>query len=62
MMEETFGPVMPVMPFACLDEAVHLANDTQYGLSAPYLLDRKQKQWRSLSKLMLEPLALMMRL
>ncbi len=34
MTEETFGPMMPVMPFVSLDEAVHLANDTQYGLSA----------------------------
>ncbi|MEM9706224.1 MAG: aldehyde dehydrogenase family protein [Pseudomonadota bacterium] len=32
--EETFGPVMPVMPFKTIDEAVALANDTRYGLSA----------------------------
>ncbi len=34
MTEETFGPVLPVMPFIDLDEAVRLANDTCYGLSA----------------------------
>lgn len=34
MTEETFGPVMPVMAFDSVDEAVALANDTQYGLSA----------------------------
>lgn len=34
MREETFGPVMPVMRFADADEAVRLANDTEYGLSA----------------------------
>jgi succinate-semialdehyde dehydrogenase / glutarate-semialdehyde dehydrogenase len=34
MTEETFGPVLPVMPFTGLDEAVRLANDTDYGLSA----------------------------
>ena len=34
MREETFGPVMPVMAYDSLDEAVELANDTDYGLSA----------------------------
>lgn len=33
MTEETFGPVMPVMAFDSVDEAVRLANDTRYGLS-----------------------------
>ena len=34
MREETFGPIMPVMPFADSDEVVHLANETDFGLSA----------------------------
>ena len=34
MQEETFGPVMPVMRFRDADEAVRLANDTEFGLSA----------------------------
>ncbi len=34
MTEETFGPVIPIMPFETMDEAVSLANDTVYGLSA----------------------------
>ena len=34
MSEETFGPIMPVMPFTTVEEAVHLGNDTIYGLSA----------------------------
>ncbi len=34
MREETFGPVLPVMPFKTIDEAVALANDTKFGLSA----------------------------
>lgn len=32
--EEIFGPVAPVTSFATLDEAVELANDTEYGLAA----------------------------
>ena len=34
MTEETFGPVLPVMPFDTEDEAVLLANDSIYGLAA----------------------------
>lgn len=34
MKEETFGPVVGVMPFDTLDEAVLLANDNIYGLAA----------------------------
>lgn len=33
MTEETFGPVMPVMPYDGIDEAVDLANDSEFGLS-----------------------------
>lgn len=34
MSEETFGPVVGVMPFNSMDEAIELANDTNYGLAA----------------------------
>ena len=32
--EEVFGPVLPVMKFESLDEAINLANDCQYGLTS----------------------------
>jgi acyl-CoA reductase-like NAD-dependent aldehyde dehydrogenase len=34
MREETFGPTIPIMKVASEDEAVRLANDSPYGLSA----------------------------
>jgi acyl-CoA reductase-like NAD-dependent aldehyde dehydrogenase len=34
MTEETFGPVIPVMPYDTIEEAIALANDGAYGLSA----------------------------
>jgi len=32
--EEVFGPVLPIIPFEEVDEAVALANDTHHGLAA----------------------------
>ncbi len=32
--EETFGPVAPIVPVASLDEAIALANGTEFGLGA----------------------------
>jgi succinate-semialdehyde dehydrogenase/glutarate-semialdehyde dehydrogenase len=34
MREETFGPLLPIMPFESDDEAIQLANDSDYGLAA----------------------------
>ena len=34
MREETFGPVLPIMAVASLEEAIRLANDSEYGLTA----------------------------
>jgi succinate-semialdehyde dehydrogenase/glutarate-semialdehyde dehydrogenase len=34
MREETFGPVLPIMPFDSDDDAARLANDSPYGLAA----------------------------
>src|SRR5690606_13500285 len=31
--EEIFGPVLSVIPYDDVDDAVRIANDTQYGLS-----------------------------
>jgi succinate-semialdehyde dehydrogenase/glutarate-semialdehyde dehydrogenase len=42
MREETFGPVLPVRSFKTEDEAVALANDSEYGLAASIFTgDRK---------------------
>lgn len=32
--EEIFGPVLTIMPFDTLEEAIAIANDTEYGLAA----------------------------
>lgn len=34
MQEETFGPVLPVLKFSSLEEAIALANDSEYGLTS----------------------------
>lgn len=34
MTEETFGPLLPVMPYKTTQEAITYANNTEYGLSA----------------------------
>jgi acyl-CoA reductase-like NAD-dependent aldehyde dehydrogenase len=40
--EETFGPLMPVMPFRTTEEAVGLANDSDYGLTAAVIGDEEE--------------------
>lgn len=37
MRDETFGPVIPMMPYKDFDEAIQLANDNQFGLGASLL-------------------------
>src|SRR5690606_26048240 len=39
MKEETFGPIIPIMAFDTEEEAVKLANDTEFGLSAAVIGD-----------------------
>ncbi len=43
MREETFGPVLPVMPFDTDEEAVRLANDSEYGLAASVWTRNKER-------------------
>ena len=42
MRDETFGPIVPIMAFDTVDEAVALANDTPFGLSAAVIGDEAQ--------------------
>ena len=41
--DETFGPVVPVIPFRTDDEAVAIANDTEYGLSSGVITRDEQR-------------------
>ncbi len=34
LVEETFGPVLPVVPYDSVEEAIAMANNTHYGLTA----------------------------
>ncbi|GAC1543237.1 MAG: aldehyde dehydrogenase family protein [Myxococcales bacterium] len=40
--EETFGPMLPLLPYKTEEEAIRLANDSPYGLSA-YVFTRDRK-------------------
>lgn len=41
--EEVFGPVLPVVPFESQEEALHFANDTEYGLGGYIYTQDKDK-------------------
>ena len=34
MQEETFGPIVPIATYSDLEDAIQMANDTQFGLAA----------------------------
>jgi succinate-semialdehyde dehydrogenase / glutarate-semialdehyde dehydrogenase len=46
MTEESFAPIMPVMRYRTDDEAVALANDTHYGLSASVIAGTSEEAAR----------------
>jgi acyl-CoA reductase-like NAD-dependent aldehyde dehydrogenase len=46
--EEIFGPVVAVAAVDSLDEAISLANDSPYGLSAGVFTDSLQQAWRAI--------------
>ena len=45
--EETFGPVAPIMRFETLDEALEIANETEFGLTAAVFTNDLRAAWRA---------------
>uniref|UniRef100_C6E2R0 Succinic semialdehyde dehydrogenase n=1 Tax=Geobacter sp. (strain M21) TaxID=443144 RepID=C6E2R0_GEOSM len=44
--EETFGPLAPLFRFKTEEEAVHMANDTEFGLAAYFYSQDVSRVWR----------------
>ncbi|MEG3113369.1 aldehyde dehydrogenase [Pantoea sp. T14] len=51
MRDEIFGPVLPVMTFKTLDEAIALANDCEYGLTSSIFTQNINTTMNALRKL-----------
>ena len=49
--EETFGPVAPIMVFDTLDEALEIANETEFGLTAAVFTRSLHDAWRAAEEL-----------
>ena len=47
--EEIFGPVLSIIPYDSEDEAVEIANDTEYGLSA-YIAGENTERLREIGR------------
>jgi aldehyde dehydrogenase (NAD+) len=43
MREETFGPIAPVIVAGSVDEAIEIANDSEYGLSAGIMTRNEER-------------------
>jgi succinate-semialdehyde dehydrogenase / glutarate-semialdehyde dehydrogenase len=50
MKEETFGPILPVMRFRTIEEAIELANDTDFGLTASVIAGTEEEGIRIAEK------------
>lgn len=46
--EEVFGPILPIMTFRTVEEAIELANDISYGLGA-YIFTRDESLFRKVA-------------
>jgi acyl-CoA reductase-like NAD-dependent aldehyde dehydrogenase len=46
MRDETFGPILPVMRFRTIEEAIALANDTEFGLTASVIAGSEEEGMR----------------
>jgi succinate-semialdehyde dehydrogenase/glutarate-semialdehyde dehydrogenase len=44
--EEVFGPVSPIFKFSTEEEAIQLANDTEYGLASYFFTQNLARAWR----------------
>lgn len=44
--EEIFGPVAPIFKFTTEEEAINMANDTQFGLAAYFYTEHMGRCWR----------------
>ncbi|MGW3493648.1 aldehyde dehydrogenase family protein [Streptomyces sp. NPDC001020] len=44
--EETFGPVAPIIAFSTTDEAIDIANSTEFGLNAAAFTQDLREAWR----------------
>jgi len=51
MREETFGPVAPIMRFESMDEAIRLANESEYGLAAYVFTNDLKTAFRAAERL-----------